>query len=73
MVSEDVTGFRNNVQNVGGGVTGANNKLDVILHGALLVFFSIIDTVFIGFRLPRFRYRLKWTYWKPNTELAFSP
>ncbi len=37
-VSEEVTGLRNNVQDVGGGVEGANNKLDVILHGAHLVF-----------------------------------
>ena len=33
-VSEEVTGLRKNVQDVGGGVEGANNKLDVILHGA---------------------------------------
>jgi hypothetical protein len=33
-----VTGLRNDVQNVGDGVKGANNKLDTILHGAHLVF-----------------------------------
>ena len=33
-VSEEVTGLRNNVQDVGVGVEGANNKLDDILHGA---------------------------------------
>jgi hypothetical protein len=36
-VSEEVTSLRNNVQDVAGGVEGANNKLDVILHGARLV------------------------------------
>jgi hypothetical protein len=34
-VGEEVTGLRNDVQNVGDGVEGANNKLDAILHGAL--------------------------------------
>ena len=38
MVSEEVTGPRNNVQHVGDGVKGTNNKLNVILHGARLVF-----------------------------------
>ena len=37
-MGEEVTGLRNNVQDVGDGVEGANNKLDVILHGAHLVF-----------------------------------
>ena len=37
-VSEEVTGLRNNVQDIGGEVEGAINKLDVILHGAHLVF-----------------------------------
>lgn len=45
-VSEEVTGLINNVQDTGGGVDGANNKLDVILHGADLVFFN--------------RYRFNW-------------
>ena len=54
-VSEEVSGFRNNVQ---GGVEGANNKLDVILHGAHL-FYSITDTLLISFRLRRFKYRFK--------------
>jgi hypothetical protein len=37
-VGEEVTSLKDNVQNVGEGVEGANNKLDVILHGAHLVF-----------------------------------
>jgi hypothetical protein len=56
-VGEEVTGLRSDVQNVGDGVEGANNKSDVILHGASC-FYSIIDTLLIGFRLPHFQYRL---------------
>ncbi|KAF8496229.1 hypothetical protein F5888DRAFT_417671, partial [Russula emetica] len=33
-VGEKVTRLRNNVQDLGDGVEGANNKLDVILHGS---------------------------------------
>lgn len=33
-VSEEVTGIRNSVRGVGDGVKSANNKLNVILHGA---------------------------------------
>jgi hypothetical protein len=48
MVSEEVTGLRIlkklnyniNVQDVGGRVKGANNKLDVILHGAHFALFD---------------------------------
>ena len=47
MVSEEVTGLRNNVQHVGGVMEGANNKWDVILHGAYLVFI-------------RYRYPFNW-------------
>ena len=36
-MSEELTGFRNNVQ---GWVEGANNKLDAILHGTRLVLFD---------------------------------
>jgi hypothetical protein len=35
-----VTGLRNDVQGVSGSVEAANNKLDVILHGAELVLFD---------------------------------
>jgi hypothetical protein len=37
-VSEGVTDLRNDVQGVSGGVEAANNKLDVIFHGAELCF-----------------------------------
>ena len=56
-VSEEVAGFIDNVQDTGGGVDGANNKLDVILHGADL--FYSTDTVLIGFRLPHLQHRVK--------------
>ncbi len=38
VVSEEVTGLRNSLQDVGDGVEGANDKLDVILHGTHLAF-----------------------------------
>jgi hypothetical protein len=57
-VSEEVSGLRNNVQDVAAEVEGASNKLDRILHGAPF-FYSTIDTLLIVFRLPHFQCRLK--------------
>jgi hypothetical protein len=39
-VGEEVTRLRNSVQDLGDGVEGANNKLEVILHGAHLALFD---------------------------------